>query len=133
METVVMNREILDVINAVVCYGKWIRSHDCIVKSGENYDHIVAMEKYYHSLPLPEGMAKNRMDFDRILQIGWYSDEELQRLNSMEENDLSNVSWKPARENSSLNEVLADAKERSVETGNGKEDKADKDIEYTND
>lgn len=94
-----MNREILDVINAVICYGKWIRSHDCIVKSGENYDHIAAMEKYYHSLPLPEGMAKNRADFDRILQIGWYSDEELRRLNSMEENDLSNVSWKPSREN----------------------------------
>lgn len=96
MATVPMNKEILDVINAVITYGKFIRSHNYIVPK-EDFDHIAEMEKYYHSLPLPPSMSKNRADFEKILQIGWYSGEELERLNNTEQSDLQNTPWKPKR------------------------------------
>lgn len=53
---------------------------------------------------------------------------------------VTNVSliWQPNKigyiaENPSFNEILIDAEERSIETGNGNENKVDKDIEYGND
>ena len=82
MANIPMSKEILDVINAVVYYGRYITSHNFIVPK-ENFDHFAEMEKYYHSLPLPEGMSKNKADFERILQIGWYSGKELERLNNI--------------------------------------------------
>lgn len=87
-----MSKEILDVINAVIYYGKFIMSHNYIVPK-EGFDHIAEMETYYHSLPLPEGMKKNRMDFERILEIGWYSGRELERLNRTNYSDLSYERW----------------------------------------
>lgn len=107
-----MSKQILDVINAVITYGKFIRSHNYIVPK-EDFDHVAEMEKYYHSLPLPAGMSKNRADFERILQIGWYSEKELERLNKTEQSDLQNTPWKP---NISLDEKINSAVQRSLST-----------------
>lgn len=131
MKSIPMNEEILNVINAVVSYGKFVRDHNYIIPK-EDFDPYEEMEKYYHSLPLPDGMKKNRFDFERILQIGWYSDEELKRLNNLEFSELSSVGWKydwgkydwdegtksvePCR---SVDEKLLDASERSAESGRG--------------
>ena len=94
MANVPMSKEILDVINAVVYYGRFVVSQNYVVPK-EGFDHFAEMEKYYHSLPLPEGMSKNRADFERILQIGWYSGKELGRLNNTNYSDLRYVPWKP--------------------------------------
>lgn len=88
-----MSKEILEVINAVVCYGKYIASHNYIVPQ-EGFDQFVQMEEYYRSLPLPEGMDRNRADFEHILSIGWYSGKELERLNNTNFNDLHHTKWK---------------------------------------
>ena len=92
MEKVAMTKEILDVINAVVSYGKFVRDHNYIIPK-EDFDVYAEMEKYYHSLPLPANMKKSRHDFERILQIGWYSDEELERLNNTDYSDLHHERW----------------------------------------
>ncbi len=92
MEKVAMTKEIMDVINAVISYGKFIRDHNYIIPQ-EGFDLFAEMEKYYHSLPLPDGMKKNRHDFERILQIGWYSDGELERLNNIAYSDLHQERW----------------------------------------
>lgn len=107
---IAMTKEILDVINAVISYGKFISSHNYIIPK-EDFDHVAEMEKYYHSLPLRDGMSKNRADFERILQIGWYSEKELERLNNTEQSDLQNISWKT---NISLDEKINNAVQRSL-------------------
>ena len=111
MNSVSMSKEILDVINAVVDYGRFVMSHNCVVPQ-DGFDQYALMEKYYHSLPLPEGMAKNRTDFERILQIGWYSDNELKLLNNFEQKELSSVNWKFDDIVNPL-EVVRDGKENS--------------------
>lgn len=85
-------KEALDIINAVISYGKFIRNHRRIFPM-ENFDCIDEMEKYYKSLPLPEGMKKNHADFERILGIGWYDDKELYRLNNIGDSDLCYECW----------------------------------------
>lgn len=120
MANIPMSKEILDVINAVVYYGRYIMSNNYIVPK-ENFDHFAEMEKYYHSLPLPEGMAKNRADFERILQIGWYSGKELERLNSTNYSDLRYVSWKPSEHVASVDGLIVNATAAAKEVNQGKE------------
>ena len=103
-----MSKEILDVINAVIYYGRYIMSHNYIVPK-DGFDHFAEMEKYYHSLPLPEGMSKNRADFERILQIGWYSGKELERLNNTNYSDLRYVPWKPTEYVESVDKLIKNA------------------------
>lgn len=91
MEKVAMTEEILNVINAVVSYGKFVRDQNYVIPK-EGFDFLAEMEKYYHSLPLPADMKKNRHDFDRILQIGWYS-KELERLNNLDRSELHHERW----------------------------------------
>lgn len=93
MSNVEMNKEILDVVNAVINYGRFIISNNYIIPT-ENFDHIKKMEEYYKSLPLPEGMNKNNSDFERILDLGWYSNKELESLNNTNYSDLHYTSWK---------------------------------------
>lgn len=88
-----MSEEILIVVNAVIYYGKYI-VHNNYILPEKNFDYIQEMEKYYKSLPLPKGMNKNRIDFERILRIGWYSNKELERLNSLSNIELSHERWK---------------------------------------
>ena len=88
-----MTIEILDVINAVISYGKYLACHNHVIPRDEP-DFVARMQKYYRALPLPEGMKRNREDFERILQIGWYSSKELERLNNADANDLQKIRWK---------------------------------------
>lgn len=93
MSNVEMNKEILDVVNAVINYGRFITSNNYIIPK-ENFDHTKEMEEYYKSLPLPEGMSKNNNDFERILDLGWYNNKELERLNNTNYSDLHYSNWK---------------------------------------
>lgn len=87
-----MTKEILDVINAVKDYKRYIISNNYIIPK-DNFDWFVETEKYYHSLPLPEGMRANREDFERILAYDFHSDE-LERLNNTNYSDLHYTKWK---------------------------------------
>lgn len=87
-----MTKEILNVINAVRDYKRYIIS-DNYVMPKDNFDWFVETEKYYHSLSLPEGMRRNREDFERILNYDFHS-EELRRLNNTNYNDLHFTKWK---------------------------------------
>lgn len=88
---VMMNKEILDVINSVIDYKKFICSHNAVIPK-ENFDWFTETEKYYHSLLLPEGMNKNRNDFERILRYA--NTEDLDRLNNTNYSDLHYTAWK---------------------------------------
>lgn len=88
---VVMSKEILEIINAVLAYKRFITRHNFVCPK-DNFDWFSETEKYYHSLPLPEGMKKNRNDFERILS---YADtEDLERLNNTNYSDLHYSVWK---------------------------------------
>lgn len=87
-----MTKEILNVINAVRDYKRYIIS-DNYVMPKDNFDWFVETEKYYHSLSLPEGMRRNREDFERILNYDFHS-EELRRLNNTNYSDLHFTKWK---------------------------------------
>lgn len=90
---IMITKEILDIINAVLDYKKFITSHNYVVPK-EDFDWFSDTEKYYHSLPLPEGMEKNRYDFERILDYGRGFAEKLEMLNRTNYSDLHYHKWK---------------------------------------
>lgn len=89
---------ILNVVNAVICYGRYIHYNN--LAKGFGNDPVRYMNNYYYNLvrlnetgKIPLGMKANKMSFDRILEIGWYSDKELKRLNNLEEDQLRQEVW----------------------------------------
>ncbi len=86
-----MSKEILDVVNAVLTYKRFICSHNYLCPK-ENFDWYYETKKYYHSLTLPEGMKKNRNDFERILSCE--NSEDLKMLNNADPSDLHYFIWK---------------------------------------
>lgn len=88
-----MNESILNVINAVVDYGRFIYTNNLVVKDPA-FNGLGQMEQYYFSLPLPDGMNKNEEDFETILAIGWYSGRELEKLNTIKFHELEKYNWK---------------------------------------
>lgn len=86
-----MNINILNVINAVLDYKKFIVSNNFVMPR-EDFDWFMETEAYYHSLPLPDGMGKNRNDFERILEYA--NTEILNRLNNTNYSNLRYEIWK---------------------------------------
>lgn len=86
-----MNIDILNVINAVLDYKKFIVSNNYVVPK-EGFNWFMETEAYYHSLPLPDGMGTNRNDFERIL--GYDNTDILKRLNNTNYSDLHYEIWK---------------------------------------
>lgn len=88
-----MNKEILEVINTVINYKKYLQGYHVRILKNENYDYITETEKFYYSLPLPRGMKKNNQDFENILN---YSRNEnlLNELNKTNFEELDNYYWK---------------------------------------
>lgn len=86
-----MNIDILNVINAVLDYKKFIVSNNYVVPK-EDFNWFMEAEAYYHSLPLPYGMGRNRSDFERIL--GYDNTDILNRLNNTNYSDLHYKTWK---------------------------------------
>lgn len=78
--------EILNIINVVRDYKQFIISQN-YVKPKPDFDWFKETEKYYHSLPLPEGMKANRHDFERIL---YFDTRLLQKLNNTNYDDKKN-------------------------------------------
>lgn len=86
-----MNIDILNVINAVLDYKKFIVSNNYVIPK-EGFNWFMETEAYYHSLPLPDGMKRNRSDFERIL--GYNQIEILHKLNNTNYSDLHYEVWK---------------------------------------
>lgn len=81
-----MTPEILNVIHAVLDYKRFVLSHMYVVDNIyplDNFDWYEKVEDYYHSLPLPEGMHKNKEDFEKILRYR-YSSKKVRELNEMD-------------------------------------------------
>ena len=83
-----MNTEILNVINAVLDFKKFMVSNSLVMKT--RLDWFSLTEEYFNKLPLPDGMFHNRVTFEKILNYGRDS-KLLNRLNDMEEFDLKNI------------------------------------------
>lgn len=88
-----MNKEILEVINTVINYKKYLVGYHVRILKNEDYDCMAETEKFYYSLPLPNGMKKNNQDFEIILD---YSRNKnlLDELNKTNFEDLDNYYWK---------------------------------------
>ena len=79
-----MNEQILNVINAVIDYRRFICSNNMIFQN-KNFDWYEETKKYFFSLPLPDGMKHNRECFNKILCI---DKKTLDKLNSTESEEL---------------------------------------------
>lgn len=92
-----MNKEILDVICAVVDYKKWICS-DIRLKgrNQERFDWYKKTEQYYIQIEKPKEMGNNTSDFDRVLFYSLMKDGAalLERMCEEEEDCLEDYNWK---------------------------------------
>lgn len=86
-----MSTDILNVINAVLDYKKFVISNNYVDPKAD-FDWFTETEKYYYSLPLPSGMEKSRKDFEIILE--YMNTGFLNRLNNTESVDLQYEIWK---------------------------------------
>lgn len=78
------NKEVLNVINAVKDYKKFIVSNNHIYNN-DNFDWYVETEKYFKSLPLPKGLNPSMACLESILE---FPKEELNILNGTNYSDL---------------------------------------------
>lgn len=58
------------------------------------FDAEELTKAYYCSLPLPKGMERNNIDFDRILSFERDGGINLYTLDHTEEGNLCNYNWK---------------------------------------
>lgn len=87
--------DILNVIHAVIDYKKHLQSYHVMLLDNKQFNTVVETEKFYYSLDLPEGMSKNKSDFERILSFeNRYATEQLEDFDNTEESDLCMFSWK---------------------------------------
>lgn len=70
---------------------KFIISNNYVMPR-DGFDWFLETEAYYYSLSLPDGMCKNRNDFERILEYA--NTEILNSLNNTNYSDLHRAMWK---------------------------------------
>lgn len=86
-----MNTEILNVINVVLNYKKFLYSYE-VVLLNKKFDFISAVKKFYYSLDLPNDMNKNIVDFEAILNYGMSG--LIEEINSLSNEELQERNWK---------------------------------------
>ena len=87
MDKIAMSSEILNIIHAVLDYKRFVLSNNMVFhKIG--FDQYKETREYYNTLPLPDGLKHNHLDFERILNYE-HDAEKLHILNSTETCDLS--------------------------------------------
>ena len=79
------NKEVLNVINAVRDYKRFIISNNYVVDKNDNFDWYAETEKYFKTLPLPEELKTSKACFEAII---WYPEKELNILNNTNYSDL---------------------------------------------
>lgn len=78
------NKEVLNVINAVKDYKKFIISNNYIVNN-DNFDWYAETKKYFESLPLPKELNSSIACLESILS---YPKDDLNILNNTNYSDL---------------------------------------------
>lgn len=81
-----MSIDILNIINAVLDYRRFLASDNMVYKR-ENMDLDKMVEYYYNELPLPKELNHNKQDLERILSYT-NQQEKLLRLNDTPYSDL---------------------------------------------
>ncbi len=87
MRKVKMSVELLNVINAVIDYRRYILSNNYIFPQ-KDFDSFKQTEEYFNTLPLPSGVKHNKVTFEKILTYGGVCEETLDKWNNMEYCDL---------------------------------------------
>ena len=80
MTLIPLTEDIQLIILAVQAYKKYIR-YDYEIKnptSDQNFDWQDACEKYYKSLPLPNGMNTSREHFEAVINYPIYKTEDIE-------------------------------------------------------
>lgn len=88
-----MNKDILEVINTVINYKRYLVGYHVRILKNENYDYMSEIERFYYSLPLPVGMNKNNQDFERVLDY-CRDTKYLEELNNTNKEDLEKYYWR---------------------------------------
>ena len=88
-----MSKEILEVINTVINYKRYLVGYYVRILKDEDYDYMNEMERFYYSLPLPIGMNKNNQDFEHILDY-CRNNRYLEELNNCNSDDLGKYNWR---------------------------------------
>lgn len=81
-----MSIEILNIINAVLDYRRFLASDNMVYKR-ENIDLDKMVEDYYNQLPLPRELNHNKQDLEKILSYT-NQQEKLLRLDNTAYSDL---------------------------------------------
>lgn len=91
METIFLNREILEVCHAVLNYKKFIISDNRVTKKVpmNEFDFYKMTENYFYSLELPIGLKKNHKTFERIDRLVLLNKKELKEWGECTINELS--------------------------------------------
>lgn len=92
MERIGMSKEILNIINVVLDYKKFLSSYHYKMLKDMDFDVIEKAEEFYYSLDLPNGMNKNKIDFETILSYGISG--HINKLNLLQVNELKKENWK---------------------------------------
>lgn len=87
MGKIKMSVKLLNVINAVVDYRRYIISNNYIFPQ-KDFDDIEKTKRYFKTLPLPEGVNHNNANFEKILIFGGAASNILDKWNNMECCDL---------------------------------------------
>lgn len=87
-----MNMDILNIINVVLDYKRFLVSYHMFVLKEKDFDFLTETRKFYNSLELPEGMNNNIADFEAILSYG--SSGYIDKLNTLEPEELEKENWK---------------------------------------
>lgn len=93
MKEIRMNEKILDVICAVLEHRKFVWS-DARAKGtwNDQFDIDKVNQEYYNSLPLPDGMRRNMIDYAAVLR--YRDSSEIVDLCNTEYDNLGKFLWK---------------------------------------
>lgn len=91
-----MNKEIFDVICAVISFKKWICADIRLKGRVKDFDWYKQTEQYYIQIEKPKEMKNNTLDFDRVLYYANTSEgvDIFNKMYKAEEKDLQNYTWK---------------------------------------
>jgi hypothetical protein len=92
MNRIEMNKDILNIVNVVLDYRKFLASYHYHILKDMKFNIDKKADEFYYSLDLPQGMNKNINDFEVILDYG--RNKYINKLNSLNEDELKNENWK---------------------------------------
>lgn len=87
-----MTEDILNIINCVIAYKKFITIYHRDILHESEFDFIPETRKFFYTLPMPEGITQHNLTFETILSYA-RNDKFLNELNNTEIAELSKFNW----------------------------------------